>query len=124
MALTHQTARWLDEPARPLGKYRYVDQLSLAQCAGALVGLLAGAIALWVTLPLLGIFALSVGIIAAVVVGGALILLMAGRKEPYARQLGRHARRRIVRMARAQLKRPVASAIPVADDAGVVEWEG
>ncbi len=120
MPLTHQTARWLDEPSKPLGKYRYIDQLSLPQLACCIIGVLCGIGVFMVTISWWP-FCLPLGILTMVGMSGAGFVALRGRKEPYARQIAGYGRRAVGR--RIQRRRaPTASVVtPLVDDAGVID---
>lgn len=123
MALMHQSARWLDEPTKPFGKYRYVDRLSVWQWVGAVVGVGVGAGAAWMSPSGLGFLRLSIGLIVAVFVGFLLVYLASGRKEPYARQMCGYALRAGVRQVRFYVKRSPVVRLPSIDDIGIVDSE-
>jgi len=123
MALMHQSARWLDEPTKPFGNYRYVDRLSVGQWVGVVVGVGVGAGAAWMSPSGLGFLRLSIGLIVAVFVGFLLVYLASGRKEPYARQVCGCMTRASVRAMRVYAKRPSVVRTPTIDDAGIVDDE-
>jgi len=123
MALMHQSARWLDEPTKPFGKYRYVDRFSAWQWGGAVVGVGMGAGAAWISPSGLGFLRLSIGLIVAVFVGFLLVYLASGRKEPYMRQVCGYAVRVSLRQMRVYVKRPTMTIPPTIDDAGIVDSE-
>ena len=120
MPLTHQTARWLDEPSKPLGKYRYIDQLSLPQLACCIIGVLCGIGVFMVTISWWP-FCLPLGILTLVGISGAGFVALRGRKEPYARQLAGYGRRALVRHARRSSTSTANVVVPLVDDAGVID---
>lgn len=116
----HQTARWLDEPSKPLGKYRYIDQLSLPQLACCISGILCGIGVFMVTIAWWPV-CLPLGILTMTGLSAAGFVALRGRKEPYARQLAGYGRRALVRHARRPGTLTVNGVVPLVDDAGVID---
>ncbi len=120
MPLMHQTARWLDEPSKPLGKYRYIDQLSLPQLACCIAGIVGGIGVFMATISWWP-FCIPLGIVTMTVWGAAGFVALRGRKEPYARQLAGYGRRVMGRRLRRRRTSAARTVALMVDDAGVID---